>query len=216
MTETGPAVLLQPPGAAGPRSLGRVTPGCRVRLGDLEGRPLPAGAGSGEIQVGGHPGLTVFTGYLDDPAATEAVVAAREPDGSVWFRTGDRASVDDAGTWEFGGRGSDQMKVAGENVSAVEVELVLARHPGVFEVAVTARPDPVRTEVPVAHVVPAGTPSPDLVADLLAWCAEQLSPAKRPQAIHLVDELPRTSVGKIRKFLLGADRRPGTDQGESA
>lgn len=208
MTETGPAVLSQPAGGAGPAGLGGVTPGCLVRLGDLHsGAPLPL-PGHGEIQVGGLPGRTVFTGYLDDPRASDGVVTAREADGRIWFRTGDRATVAADGTWSFSGRSSEQLKVAGENVSAVEIEQVVARHPGVFEVAVTARPDPVRTEVPVAHVVPAGVPAPDLVESVLAWCAANLSPAKRPHEVHLVEELPRTSVGKIRKFLLTADGRP--------
>ncbi|MGX5654725.1 class I adenylate-forming enzyme family protein [Geodermatophilus nigrescens] len=208
MTETGPAVLSQPVGGAGPAGLGGVTPGCAVRLGDLAtGTPLVPPA-HGEIQVGGVPGRTVFTGYLDDPHALQAVLAGTGPDGEVWFRTGDRAAVGPDGTWSFAGRGSEQLKVAGENVSAVEIEQVIARHPGVFEVAVTGRPDPLRTEVPVAHVVPAGPAAADLAASVLAWCAEHLSPAKRPHEVHVVPELPRTSVGKIRKFLLTADRRP--------
>ncbi|MGY1715166.1 class I adenylate-forming enzyme family protein [Geodermatophilus sp. SYSU D01106] len=208
MTETGPAVLSQTVGGAGPAGLGGVTPGCAVRLGDLAtGTPLVPPA-HGEIQVGGVPGRTVFTGYLDDPHALQAVLAGTGPDGEVWFRTGDRAAVGPDGTWSFAGRGSEQLKVAGENVSAVEIEQVIARHPGVFEVAVTGRPDPLRTEVPVAHVVPAGPAAADLAASVLAWCAEHLSPAKRPHEVHVVPELPRTSVGKIRKFLLTADRRP--------
>ena len=208
MTETGPAVLSQPPGAAGPTGLGGITDGCLVRLGDVETGEPDGITGYGEIQVGGTPGHTVFAGYLDDPDATEAVLAAREPDGRVWFRTGDRATVDTTGTWSFAGRSSEQLKVAGENVSAVEIEQVIARHPGVFEVAVTARPDPLRTEVPVAHVVPTDEADRGLVDSVTAWCKEHLSPAKRPHEIHVVRELPRTSVGKIRKFLLSADGRP--------
>ena len=208
MTETGPAVLNQPVGAAGPTGLGTVTDECLVRLGDVDtGEPVGT-TGYGEIQVGGLPGHTLFTGYLDDPDATEAVIAAREPDGHIWFRTGDRATVGPSHTWSFAGRASEQLKVAGENVSAVEIEQVIAGHPGVFEVAVTARPDPLRTEVPIAHVVPAGDADPGLTDSVTAWCAEHLSPAKRPHAIHVVRELPRTSVGKIRKFMLSADGRP--------
>lgn len=208
MTETGPAVLNQRPASAGPTALGSVTDGCLVRLGDVvTGRPLGP-VGHGEIQVGGIPGRTLFGGYLDDPATTAAAMAEPGPDGTTWFRTGDRATVGADGTWAFAGRASDQLKVAGENVSAVEIEQVIARHPGVFEVAVTARPDPLRTEVPVAHVVPAGDAVADLAASVTAWCADNLSPAKRPHEVHVVTELPRTSVGKIRKFLLAADGRP--------
>jgi crotonobetaine/carnitine-CoA ligase len=215
MTETGPAVLMQAPDAAGPVGVGGATPGCAVRLGDITTGESPPAGHEGEIQVGGHPGRSIFTGYLDDPEATRAVVVQRDLDGFTWFRTGDRATLDDTGAYRFTGRGSDQFKVAGENVSAVEIEQVIGRHPGVFEVAVTARPDAVRTEVPVAHVVPNELGEPDLAASVMAWCAEHLSPAKRPHEVHVVDALPRTSVGKIRKYVLAADHRPEAGQQEA-
>ena len=92
--------------------------------------------------------------------------------------------------------------MSGENVSTVEVEQVLAAHPDVLEVAVIGMPDPIRDEVPVAFVVandPAAPPLPEVLA---VWCEERLAKSKRPREIRLVPELPRTSVGKIRKFLL--------------
>lgn len=205
MTETGPAVLASPVGAPRPDSMGRPVPGCAVRLVRLDGDGPSAPGEVGGLQVGGVPGRTLFSGYLDDPVATAASVAERGPDGWVWFATGDRASADAAGDHVFAGRGGDQLKVAGENVSVVEVEQAVAAVEGVFEVAVVARPDPVRTEVPVAFVVAtpdrAGAPGA-LVEAVRAHCAAVLAPAKRPHEIHVVDELPRTSVGKIRKFLL--------------
>jgi crotonobetaine/carnitine-CoA ligase len=91
----------------------------------------------------------------------------------------------------------------------VEVESVLAAHPAVFEAAVVGEPDPVRDEVPVAYVVLHHTASGVLAEELTAWCAARLSPAKRPREIRFVPELPRTSVGKIRKFLL-AEGQPRT------
>jgi crotonobetaine/carnitine-CoA ligase len=99
----------------------------------------------------------------------------------------------------FAGRGGDVLKVAGENVSVVEIEAVLADHPGVFEAAVLGEPDPVRDEVPVAYVV--AHPGADL-GDLEEWCAARLAKSKRPVRFERVERLPRTSVGKIRKFLL--------------
>jgi carnitine-CoA ligase len=188
MTETLPAVVTDR--ALGPRhdAMGYPTLGCEVRVLD------------GELHVRGIPGETLFSGYLDDPETTEASFE-RLPDGSVWFTTGDRARVDGDGRLVFAGRRSDVLKVAGENVSTVEVEAVLAEHPAVLEAAVVGRPDDLRDEVPVAFVVLA----PDAKADpeeLLDWTAERLTKAKRPREVHLVDELPRTSVGKIRKFLL--------------
>ena len=94
------------------------------------------------------------------------------------------------------------LKVAGENVSTVEVEQVLSAHPGVLEAAVVGQPDPIRDEVPVAFVVAADPANPPTLDELNVWCAERLTKSKRPRDITLVDELPRTSVGKIRKFLL--------------
>ena len=94
------------------------------------------------------------------------------------------------------------LKVSGENVSIVEVESVLSEHMGVLEAAVVGKPDDIRDEVPVAFVVPA--PGEDLpsLEDLYEWCEKRLTKAKRPQQITFLSELPRTGVGKIRKYLL--------------
>ena len=164
--------------------MGMVTPGCLVEIRD------------GEIVVGGERGVTLFAGYLDDPATT----AASFDDG--WFATGDRATRAADGRFLFDGRRSDVLKVAGENVSTVEVEQVIGAFPGVLEVAVVGQPDEVRDEVPVAFVVAETASSPPSIEALHAWCAERLTKSKRPRDITLVEKLPRTSVGKIRKFLL--------------
>jgi carnitine-CoA ligase len=201
MTETGPAVITSHPLEAAADVMGTVTPGCAVELRDPgTGTRVTAGQ-VGEIVVGGERGRQVFAGYLDDPDTTE-----RAFDGG-WFRTGDLAYVDDEGRFRFAGRRGDVLKVSGENVSVVEVESVLAAHPAVFEAAVVGEPDPVRDEVPVAYVVLHETASGVRAQELTAWCATRLSPAKRPREIRFVPELPRTSVGKIRKFLL-AEGRP--------
>jgi crotonobetaine/carnitine-CoA ligase len=196
MTETIPAVLTDDPEWPRHDAMGRPTPGCTVALQDDSGADVPAGGQVGEIVVGGERGITLFAGYLDDPATT----AASFRDG--WFLTGDRARIAADGRYEFDGRRKDVLKVAGENVSVVEVERVIDAHPGVHDVVVVGAPDPVRDEVPVAFVVAAADASNDLVAQLEAWCAARLGKAKRPRQIQLVDELPRTSVGKVRKFLL--------------
>ncbi|MEP4650649.1 MAG: AMP-binding protein [Ilumatobacter sp.] len=195
MTETIPAVLTDEPVAPRPSSMGFVTTGCTVALQDADGAPTPVGE-VGEIVVGGTPGHTLFAGYLDDPDTT----AASFRDG--WFVTGDRARVDADGRFSFDGRRSDVLKVSGENVSVVEVEAVIGEHPDVFDVVVVGAPDPIRDEVPVAYVVAAPGAGDTLVDDLGEWCAERLAKAKRPRRVILVDELPRTSVGKVRKFLL--------------
>ncbi len=206
MTETIPAVLTEPADDPLPDSMGVPTAGCLV---DLDGE---------ELLVGGEPGVTLFAGYLDDPVTTAASFRERA-DGARWFVTGDKAHRDPDGRYRFDGRRSDVLKVAGENVSTVEVEQVLSAHPAVLEAAVVGDPDEVRDEVPFAFVVAADPTAPPTVDELHAWCSQRLTKSKRPRDITLVDELPRTSVGKIRKFLLNeaaADasrQRPTPDLG---
>ena len=195
MTETIPAVLTDEADNPHHASMGRVTPGCDVDLQDTSGTPVESGA-VGEVVVGGEPGITLFAGYLDAPGITEASFRGG------WFCTGDRAVRDETGRYFFDGRRSDVLKVSGENVSIVEVESALAEHPAVLEAAVVGRPDEIRDEVPAAFVVAADPSSPPSLDELNAWCEQRLAKAKRPVTITLIDELPRTSVGKIRKFLL--------------
>jgi len=200
MTETVPAVLTDAQEAPVPSSMGFVTSGCSVDVQRADGTSTPPGE-VGEIVVGGEPGITLFAGYLDDPVTTGLSYRA-DTLGVRWFLTGDRAQRDAIGRFTFDGRRADVLKVAGENVSIVEVEQVLSAHPEVLEAAVVGRPDPVRDEVPVAFVVPADLSNPPTISELDDWCSQRLTKAKRPRDITLIDELPRTSVGKIRKFLL--------------
>lgn len=195
MTETLPASLTNPRTDPVPSSMGEQTPGCLVDIQDSAGGPVPDGE-VGELVVGGERGITLFAGYLDDPETTEASFR----DG--WLLTGDRAHRDAAGRYYFDGRHSEVLKVSGENVSVVAVEAVLAAHPAVLEAAVVGRPDPIRDEVPVGFVVARDPARPPSAAELLAWCGERLGKAAMPRDLTLLDELPRTSVGKIRKFLL--------------
>ena len=195
MTETIPAVLTDEAADPRPDSMGYVTTGCQVELHDPDGAPVRPGE-VGEVVVGGDPGTTLFAGYLDDPATTDS--SFREG----WFRTGDRATRDVDGRFYFDGRRSDVLKVAGENVSTVEVEAVLSAHSDVLEASVIGAPDPVRDEVPVAFVVAADPSNPPSIDALEKWCEDRLAKAKVPREFTFLDELPRTSVGKIRKFIL--------------
>lgn len=195
MTETIPAVLTEEAEKPEPLSMGMVTEGCLVDVQRTDGTPVGVGE-VGEVVVGGQRGTTLFAGYLDDPETTDASFR------KGWFLTGDRARRDDGGRHFFDGRRSEVLKVSGENVSIVEVEAVLAAHPGILEVAVVGRPDPVRDEVPVAFVVVDPSGSSPSRADLESWCTERLTKARRPVEFTFLDRLPRTSVGKIRKFLL--------------
>ncbi len=189
MTETMPAVLTNPATNSISHSMGVPTLGCEVRVRAPEDEV-------GDLLVRGVRGITLFDGYLDDPETT-----SRSFDGD-WFVTGDRADCDADGYFYFDGRDSDVLKVAGENVSVVEVEAVLALHPSVLEVAVVGEPDAIRDEVPVAFVVQQPGRPEIVVEELSRWCTARLAKSKRPARVVVVDELPRTSVGKIRKFLL--------------
>ncbi len=204
MTETSPAVLmsrrLDPP----KMTIGTPTLGCHVRLRDFEGGGPVEVDEVGEIQVGGYPGLSLFAGYRGNEAAFTGAIAEESEDGFVWFRTGDLGRLDAHGEVSFVGRGGDILKVAGENVSVVEVESMIVEHPDVLDAAVVGMPDPLRDEVPVAFVVPvAGLPQA-FGDELLKWCESRLSGPRRPREIHIVDELPRTAVGKIQRFRLTA------------
>ena len=219
MTETIPAVLSDRPDDPRPDTMGDVTPGCAVDIVDADGGSCRPGE-VGEIVVGGRPGIELFGEYLDDPATT----AASFRDG--WFATGDRAWRDDDGRFRFDGRRADVLKVSGENVSVVEVESALTEHPAVLDAVVVGAPDPVRDEVPIAFVVPAASPGvgiiddPDelaaFIAELTAWAQSRLAKAKRPHRYEVVAELPRTSVGKIRKFLLADVARQSTSSSAAA
>ncbi len=201
MTETIPAVLTDDCDDPHCDTMGFVTPGCVVDIQNADGTSMAAGE-VGEVVVGGRPGIELFGEYLDDPGTTSASFR------NGWFLTGDRAWRDESGRFHFDGRRADVLKVSGENVSVVEVEATLSAHPGVLDVVVVGAPDPIRDEVPVAFVVPVPatartTESDDaLVAELTAWSAAKLGKAKRPHKYVIVEDLPRTSVGKIRKFML--------------
>ena len=155
----------------------------------------------GELVLAGVPGEDIFLEYLDDPAATGRSLAQR--DGVTWFRTGDMVGrADGTDALRFVGRRDDVIKVSGENVSLTEVEATLAQAPGVLECAVLGRPDPVRDMVPVAYVVPRDREHPPAVSDLAEWSERNLAAAARPRDWHLIEALPRTSVGKVRRFKL--------------
>ncbi|MFF9778780.1 class I adenylate-forming enzyme family protein [Streptomyces sp. NPDC013978] len=182
--------------------IGTPVAGRRIRVTDrVSGNPAAPGA-TGELHVLGTRGRDLFAGYLDDEETTTAAFATG-PEGT-WFATGDLVSRDVDGVLRFTGRVDDVIKVSGENVSLTEVEAAVAQAPGVLEAAVVGVPDPVRDTIPVAFVVARDPNEPPHAEDLDQWAAHNLAPAARPRAWHLVDELPRTSVGKVRRFRVGS------------
>jgi carnitine-CoA ligase len=212
MTETMSAVLTNPAGRPVAGSMGQVTPGCRVRLLAADGTEARAWT-EGEVVVQGDPGIDISPGYWRNEHAT------REAFTSDGLRTGDYAHRDTDGYHYFHGRRSDIIKVGGENVSTVEIEAVLAGHQAVLEVAVVGEPHEMLDEIPVAYVVlEPGLDHEGAVAELSAWSETSLAPSKRPRAFHVVESLPRTSVGKVRKVSLrsaSAPAQPTTSGGQA-
>jgi cyclohexanecarboxylate-CoA ligase len=165
----------------------------RIRLVDDDGREVPAGA-EGEILARGPE---CFLGYRNPALDAEAFT----PDG--WFRTGDLGTVDPAGYLRITGRKKDIIIRKGENISAREVEDLIAAHPAVAEVAVVGQPDPGAGEIACAVVRPRAGAAPPALPDLTAFLvARGLSKRKLPERLVLVDDFPRTASGKILKRAL--------------
>ncbi len=183
---------------------GRPSLGWEVRTGEY-----------GEIQVRGP---TDLPGYWNDPEATARVLTA---DG--FYRTGDAGTIDADGYLTIVDRLKDMIITGGENVYPVEVETVLARHPGVAEVAVIGIPDERWGETVHAVVVPAPVPAGAATAGagsagaldevaLLAWARERLAGFKCPTGVSVAAELPRNATGKVLKSALREPYWAGRDR----
>jgi len=202
LSETSPILTLaqprrtltesEPPGRRLERQAmtGWPIPGVAIRVTDSEGADVRAdGEQIGEIVVRGN---SVMAGYYRDPDAT--AVALRDG----WLRTGDMATIDEAGYVLIKDRSKDIIIRGGENLSSVEVENALSAHPAVLECAVVAAPDERFGEAPVAIVVlkPGATAT---VAELRAHCRKRLARFKVPREFHFRESLPKGGTGKILK-----------------
>jgi fatty-acyl-CoA synthase len=155
-------------------------------------RPVPAdGETMGEVFMRGN---VVMKGYLENPQATEEAFSGG------WFHTGDLGVMHEDGYIEIRDRSKDIIISGGENISTIEIEGVLYRHPAVLEAAVVARPDPLWGETPCAFVElkPDAAANPE---DIIAFCRERLAHFKAPKTV-VFGSLPKTSTGKIQKFVL--------------
>jgi fatty-acyl-CoA synthase len=164
-----------------------------LRVVDAHGHEVPAdGTTVGEIVVRGN---VVMDGYYHDQEATAQAM------GDGWFHTGDAAVVHPDGYTEIRDRLKDVIISGGENISTVEVEGELLRHPAITEVAVVGLPDEKWGEAPHAFVVLAsGAAATE--AELIAFARDRLAHFKAPRAVTFVTELPKTATGKIQKFVL--------------
>ncbi|MBI3452535.1 MAG: acyl-CoA synthetase [Rhodospirillales bacterium] len=156
-------------------------------------RPVPSnGETIGEVMLRGN---TVMKGYLKNPEATRAAFKGG------WFRTGDLGVRHPDGYIEIKDRSKDIIISGGENISSLEVEEALYKHPSVMEAAVVARPDPQWGESPCAFVTLKPGAPPTAAADIIAWCRINLAHYKIPRAV-VFGPLPKTSTGKIQKYVL--------------
>jgi len=164
-----------------------------LRVVDSDGRQVPSdGQAVGEIVVRGN---VVMEGYYNDPQATERAM------GDGWFHTGDAAVVHPDGYVEIRDRLKDVIISGGENISSVEVEGTLLRHPAVQEVAIVGLPHEKWGETPHAFVVlrDGGGACEE---EIIAFARERLAHFKAPRGVTFVSELPKTATGKIQKFVL--------------
>ncbi|HWK23798.1 MAG TPA: acyl--CoA ligase [Ureibacillus sp.] len=180
-----------------PGSMGKPTPGNLVEIINEQGEITKTGE-VGDIAVhSSTPAL--FKGYLKDEERTQKQYRGE------WFLTGDRAYKDEEGYFWFEGRGDDIIISSGYTIGPFEVEDALVKHPAVKECAVVASPDEIRGHIVKAFVVlrdPEQINSPTLVKELQNHVKEITAPYKYPRAIEFIEELPKTSSGKIRRVEL--------------
>jgi len=146
----------------------------------------------GEIMLRGN---TLMKGYLKNPAATEEAFA-----GGL-YHSGDLAVWHPDGYIEVKDRSKDIIISGGENISSLELEEVLYRHPQVMEAAVVAKPDPKWGETPCAFITLKPDAEPVTAEDIIAYCRANLAGFKVPKTV-VFGPLPKTSTGKIQKFIL--------------
>ncbi len=177
-----------------PGSVGKRVAGYEIRIVDDDGRPAPSGE-VGNLQVKGE---TAALAYLHQYERSRRTFLGE------WLATGDRFYEDADGYFWYVGRSDDMLKVGGIWVSPVEIENALTGHEAVRESAVIGHPDRSGLIKPKAFVaLQAGySPTEEMARALIAYCARELAAFKRPRWIEFVDELPRTTTGKLQRSKL--------------
>jgi long-chain acyl-CoA synthetase len=199
LSETSPCATTNPPTATSFNgTVGLPLPSTEISIRDDAGNDVPLGQ-PGEICIRGPQ---VMAGYWNRPDETARAMTA---DG--FFKSGDVGLMDKAGFVRIVDRKKDMILVSGFNVYPNEIEDVVAKHPGVFEVVAVGVPDEQAGEVVKLFVVkrdPALTET-----DIFNFCKEQLAGYKRPKIIEFRTELPKTNVGKILRRALRDEAKPG-------
>lgn len=204
LTETSPMLTMNPPGRSKPGTVGVPLPGTDIKIVDADTgeREMPFNE-PGELIARGPQ---VFRGYLGLPE--ETAKALREFDGRIWFYTGDIAKMDEEGYITICDRAKDMLIVGGYKVFSVEVENKLKALDDVELSAVIGTPDEKRPGNDVVNLYVQLSESgkakdPEQVKrEITAFCREHMAAYKVPKAIHIVDEIPLTPVGKVDKKVL--------------
>jgi 2-aminobenzoate-CoA ligase len=175
-----------------PGATGKEGPGFRAAVLDEDGKPVPSGT-PGRLAVKGPTGCR----YLADPRQAEYVQ-------SGWNFTGDTYLQDEDGYFHYLARRDDMIVSSGYNIAGPEVEEALAGHPAVSESCVVGAPDPQRGQLVKAYVVlrDGVAATPELVTELQDYAKRQIAPYKYPRTVEFVESLPRTSTGKIQRYVL--------------
>lgn len=205
MTETitqGIVSDMNHPGKHG--SIGRVAPAYDIQIRKPDGTAAEPGT-RGRLFIRGTRGVSLFKEYFRNE---EANAEAFDEDG--WFDTGDLIMMDEDGDVFFSDRDKDMLKVGAENVAASEIETVINATGLTTECAVVGQKHFMLDEVPVVFVIPAPGAPADLKEQLIAHCKENLADFKVVRDVHIVDELPRSTLEKVAKNEL-RDRLPAIE-----
>lgn len=177
-----------------PGSSGKIVPGYEARLVDEEGQPVQPGE-TGDLHIRGE---TASFFYLHQYEKSKTAFQGE------WLITGDKYIVDEDGFYWHQGREDDLLKVGGIWVSPLEVESTLISHPAVLQCAVVGHPDSANLIKPKAFVILDNDfqPTDELANELIQYCRANMAAFKRPRWIEFLDELPKTSTGKIQRAKL--------------
>jgi acyl-CoA synthetase (AMP-forming)/AMP-acid ligase II len=196
LTEAMVSFMQSPDTTSG--SVGRTAPGVECKIVDVATGQEVGPHENGEILIRGPH---VMKGYLNAPEATRQVL---EPDG--FLHTGDLGHVDENGELFIVDRIKELIKYKGQQVSPVELEAILMRHPKIADAAVIGVPDEESSEIPKGFIV---TDELITAQEIMDWVAERVAPYKKIRQIEFIDKIPRTPVGKIERRTLGARATAG-------
>lgn len=197
MTEAFPIAFKSVSEEGVPGTSGQVNSAFEVRIVDSDGQSLPAGA-IGEICCRPTSDNVMSEGYVDASAVDSALVVQPHEE---WFHTGDLGSLDDDDNLTYVDRVKDSLRRRGENVSSVEVETTVMRHPAVLEAAAVAVPSDLGEDDILVLVTLRPGASLDH-AELLDFCSARMPYFCVPRYLEVLDEIPKNVIGRVRKDLL--------------